>query len=199
MSIEKDCPCGVCAQFPRSIYVPIGKKLSDKIEIREIDYDVACDVVEAHHSYMDRPGPVNTVKCHGIYLKGYLAGCVCYSEPIASIPLEGIEKGEYKEVSRVCIVPDIPNLASCGMANSQKLFERTYAAKNSILALFTFIIDEKKGSMFAALRGLGWERIGEASSKQPGNRRNKEVYGKEKDKWMCRLSPHEHSHSVLDF
>jgi len=53
--------------------------------------------------------------------------------------------------------------------------------------LITFIREDYKGSMFAALAGKGWHHHGHSEGTQPGNAPNHEIHDWDKERWVCEI------------
>ena len=167
---------------------PLGWPIQDHIEVDTIPKKLANQVHMAHHSYVHEPKH-NAVYNHGVFLDNELVGAISYGYLLASEPIHGYESDEYIEVSRVTIANDTPNLASCSMAQSQQEFIEEYAKNNDIGLLVTYVHEDWEGSMFKALRGLGWEHDGHiAEGHQAGNRREREIREYDKKRWVCELA-----------
>lgn len=191
--IRKECLCPVCKFTPKDrVEYPLGFPIAEKVEAKKIESDRADEIVEAHHSYM-KEGVHNSIVDHGIYLNGWLVGAVSYAVPLFCTMVEGVNHTNIVSVSRVVIVPDTSNLASCGMARSQELFEMNTAIEYDTELLITWVIEGKKGSMFSALKGLGWECRGtrDGQGQQPSSRPNKDIYMEKKARWICPIEPEE--------
>jgi len=168
--------------------VPLGQKFKHRVEIHGVDHRTCELVCRAHHSYMPYARKNLTPVRHGVFLDESLAGVITYSEPMASEPINGIARKNYFEVSRVAIGVDFPNLASCGMSKSQKIFVDEYANKNGIEMLVTYVRDDYEGSMFEALSGLGWEYDKDSKGHQPGNKPSREIYDYDKKRYVCMVN-----------
>jgi len=106
---------------------------------------------------------------------------------LCSEPINGVEPENTMEVSRACIALDMPNLASCSMAKAQKKFVEDYARENDIEQLVTYVREDYDGTMFKALRGLGWQKDGVSKGHQAGNRPEREIRSYDKTRWVCPL------------
>ena len=166
--------------------LPLGVPIEHRISVKNIDNRTATRVYESHHSYVNSGR--NGVVHHGVYLDDQLVGAITYDYMLASHEIHGVPSDEYIEVARVCIAHDTPNLASCGMAKSQKKFVNEYANEHNIKLLVSYVREDYKGSMFAALKGLGWHHDGHiAKGHQAGNRPHREIREWDKKRWVCEL------------
>jgi len=172
----------------RPIAVPLGQKFKHRVSIHDVPHRVCELVCRAHHSYMPYARKNLTPVRHGIYIDDTLAGVITYSEPMSSVPINGIQRKYYFEVSRVAIGVDFPNLASCAMARSQKIFIDEYARKENIDMLVTYVRDDYQGSMFEALSGLGWKYDSHSKGRQPGNKTSREIYDHDKKRYVCMVN-----------
>jgi len=170
------------------VAVPLGQKFKHRVSIHDVDHRTCELVCRAHHTYMPYARKNLTPVRHGIFLDECLAGVISYSEPMASEPINGISRKHYFEVSRVAIGVDFPNLASCGMAKSQKIFIDEFAQANDIKMLITYVRDDYEGSMFEALSGLGWEYDKDSKGHQPGNKPSREIYDYDKKRYVCMVN-----------
>lgn len=167
--------------------LPLGISISDRVETKPIRASLANKVHTAHHSYV--ASGRNGVVHHGIFLDSELVGAITYSYMLASEPIHGYESDEYIEVSRVTVANNTPNLASCAMAQSQDKFAKTYAAKNNIGLLVTYVREDYEGSMFKALEGKGWYHDGHiAIGHQAGNRTEREIREWDKKRFICEIN-----------
>lgn len=166
---------------------PCGIPIGDKVSVDGIPKRIANRVHKSHHSYITEPKH-NAVVNHGIFLDGELVGAISYGYLLASEPIHGYDSDEYIEVSRVTVANETPNLASCAMTESQKRFADSYAEDNDIGLLVTYVHEDWSGSMFAALKGLGWHHDGHTvEGHQAGNRRHRDIRDVDKDRWVCEL------------
>ena len=161
---------------------PLGVSISDKVTIKDIDERTATRIYEAHHSYVPRG---RTGTHHGVYLDGHIVGAISYSSYPSSATINGYGSENIREVSRVCVAHDTPNLASCAMAKSQDKYIEDRGDEFELL--ITFIREDYKGSMFKALSGKGWEYHGHSEGKQPGNAPNHEIHDWDKERWVCEI------------
>lgn len=165
---------------------PLGFPIKDKVTVQEVRPRIANNVHRVHHSYVDSGR--NSMVHHGIFLQDSLVGAISYAYMLSSEPIHGYESDEYVEVARVTVANDTPNLASCAMAQSQKQFVQEYVDDKDIGMLVTYIHEDWKGSMFAALEGLGWHHDGHvANGHQAGNRTEREIREYDKKRWVCEL------------
>ena len=165
---------------------PLGWPIKEKVSIHNIRKRLANQIHTQYHSYIDTKRH-NSVVNHGIFVDGKLSGAISYAYLLCSSPIAGYEPDEYLEVARVTVAIDMPNLASCAMAQSQDRFKTTYAAKNGIGLLVTFVHEDWDGSMFKALRGKGWQFDGVSKGHQAGNRAENAIRDVDKDRWICEL------------
>lgn len=160
---------------------PLGVPISDKVDIRDIPRNTADRIYQAHHSYIPRG------RCgwhYGVYLDGQIVGAISFDNWPSQATIRGFESEDIREVSRVCVAHDTPNLASCAMAKAQEQFIDDHQA---IEMLVTYVREDYKGSMFAALKGKGWERDGHSKGHAPGNRQKHEIHDWDKERWVCEL------------
>jgi hypothetical protein len=166
--------------------LPLGIPISHRVSINPIRGQLANQIHAAHHSYVSDPR--NGVLHHGVFLDGDIVGAITYDYMLASEPIHGYESDEYIEVARVTVANDTPNLASCGLAQSQDAFIESYAEEHEIGLLVTYVREDYEGSMFKALRGKGWEHDGHiAEGHQAGNRTEREIREWDKKRWVCEL------------
>jgi len=164
---------------------PLGVPIADKVEIKEIDRRTADRVYEAHHSYLPRG------RCgwhYGVYFEGQIVGAISFDNWPSQATIRGYESEDIIEVSRVCIAHDTPNLASCAMSKAQ---ERFITEHEDVELLVTYIKDGYRGSMFAALRGKGWERDGVSKGSthtyHHGETEVHDIYTSDKERWVCKV------------
>lgn len=161
---------------------PLGVPIAEKVSIKPIDRRTADRVYKAHHSYLPRG------RCgwhYGIYFEGAIVGAVSFDNWPSQSTIRGFESAEIREVSRVCVAHDTPNLASCAMSKAQDRFVEEHG--DGVEMLVTYVREDYKGSMFAALRGKGWERDGNSAGHPPGNREKHEIHDWDKERWVCEL------------
>jgi hypothetical protein len=168
--------------LPEPPTYPCGIEIADKVSIHELDFRAANSVYESHHSYM----PGNRVGWHyGVYLDDRIVGSITFDNWPASATIRGYESNQMREVARVCIANDTPNLASCAMSKAQDRFVEQ--ADDDVEMLVTYVREDYDGSMFAALRGKGWEHDGDSTGGAPGNRESKAIHDWDKERWVCPL------------
>jgi hypothetical protein len=68
-----------------------------------------------------------------------------------------------------------------------KAQDKFVAEHDNFELLVTYIREDYKGSMFAALSGKGWEYEGESKGMPPGNRETKEIHDWDKQRWVCEV------------
>jgi len=157
---------------------PLGVSIADKVTLHRIDRRAANRMYQAHHSYLPRG------RCgwhYGVYLDGSIVGAISFDNWPSQATIRGYESSDIIEVSRVCIAHDTPNLASCAMSKAQDLFLSDHDPK----LLVTYVREDYKGSMFAALQGKGWERDGHSTGHAPGNRQEHDIHNWDKERWVC--------------
>jgi hypothetical protein len=161
---------------------PLGVPISDKVSIQEIDRRSADRMYKAHHSYLPRG------RCgwhYGVYFEDRIVGAISFDNWPSQATIRGYESADIREVSRVCIAHDTPNLASCAMAKAQDQFVTEHC--DGIELLVTYVREDYEGSMFAALAGKGWQRDGHSKGHAPGNREKHEIHDWDKERWVCEL------------
>jgi len=149
----------------------------DKIKAR-----TANGIYDNYHSYMNggRQG-----KHYGVFLDGALVGSISFNTWPSSSKIKGYQSEQIREVVRVCIANETPNLASCAMSKAQDMY--TSEIDDEIKLLVTYVRSGYDGTMFKPLRGKGWEFDRRMDGHQPGNHPNQDIYGYEKDRWICEL------------
>jgi hypothetical protein len=165
--------------------LPLGYPIADKVSVEQVDQRVARAVYEKHHSYL----PNNRVGCHyGIFLQNEIVGSITFSAWPSGGTVRGYDSENVREVSRVCVGHDTPNLASCAMAKAQDDYIEARGAEFEVLV--TYVHEDWSGSMFAALNGKGWERDGVSL----GNGRPtcpwqdvRDIDEVDKERWVCEL------------
>lgn len=181
-----ECNCPVHGYFasppPR---LPCGISFADRVDVRPIPFDVAGEIYKAHHSYLPSYRTSGAPVHHGIYLSDELVGAITYAYMLCSDPILGVDPDRVMAVARVCIVNRTPNLASAALARSQKKFVDDYGDDENIRLLTSFVVEGLDGSMFAALRGLGWRRGRWRRGKTASNRPDNEVRSGRKRRWFC--------------
>ncbi len=165
---------------------PLGLPISGKVGIEPIKKRTANAIHQQYHSYISTERH-NSVVNHGIMVDGELVGAISYAYLLCSSDIAGYPSDEYLEVARVTVGLDMANLASCAMAKSQDKFAETYARRNGINLLVTYVHEDWDGTMFKALRGKGWTHDGTAEGQQAGNRADNDIRDVDKDRWVCKL------------
>lgn len=162
--------------------LPLGYKFKHHVSIRKVDARTATLIYQNHHSYLPshRAGTH-----HGIYFQGELVGAITYSSYPSSAHINGHPPAQIREVGRVCVAIDMPNLASCSMAKSQDIYADNHP---DIKILVTFVREDYEGSMLAALEGKGWEPDRWSEGVQPGNSPEKDIYDWDKQRWICPIN-----------
>lgn len=90
------------------------------------------------------------------------------------------------EISRICIGVEMPNLASCSLAESQKTFVNE-SAPDDTEYLLTFVRADYDASMVKALKGMGWSLTSISKPSRAGNRNHKSIRDQFKWVFMCPL------------
>lgn len=175
------CHCPICKQGDIPT-LPFGVPFAGKLRVESVTETVVKPVYENHHSYMPETPTVN-ITHHGVFLGSYLVGCITYRHPLIQ-SLNGVDGSDIIEVARVCIVPEMPNLASAALARSQDRFIKQEASRRGIRLLLTFVRADYEGSMVKALSDKGWEFTGTVEAGQAGNRPYEEVRDYEKDRYL---------------
>ena len=165
---------------------PLGVSIADKVSIDPIKKRVANAIHKKYHSYINTERH-NSVVNHGIMVDDELAGAISYGYLLCSSEIQGHAPDEYLEVARVTVAIDMPNLASCAMSKSQERFAETYARRNGIGLLVTYVHEDWDGSMFKALRGKGWHADRLSEGRQAGNRAENAIRDVDKTRWVCEL------------
>jgi len=162
--------------------IPLGVPISDRVEIREIGRRTADRLYAAHHSYLPRG---RQGYHYGVYFDDRIVGAITFDAWPSQSKIRGHPSAEIREVARVCIAHDTPNLASCAMAKAQDKFVEERC--EGIELLVTYVREDYHGSMFRALRGKGWEVDGHSKGHAPGNRQKYEIHDYDKQRWVCEL------------
>jgi len=166
--------------------LPKGIPFSDRVEIWEIPYSVSCGIYENHHSYVNAGREQSFIR-HGIYFDDELVGAIDWAYMLCSSPIGYVPSHQYVELARVCVAVDMPNLASCAVAKSQKKASETFDDKN-IRLLVSYVREDYDGTMFKALDG--WERDGHISTgHQAGNRPDRDIRDWDKVRWVYTRMP----------
>jgi len=168
---------------------PLGMPITDRVSLQTIDRRTADRMYETHHSYISRG---RKGYHYGVYLDGEIVGAITFDAWPSQSSIRGYESREIKEVARVCIANDTPNLASCAMSMAQDKFvserpDNDTAETTPLNLLVTYVREDYQGSMFAALAGKGWERDGHSTGHAPGNRQKHEIHNWDKERWVCEL------------
>ena len=168
---------------------PLGVSIADKVGVKRIDRRTADRMYQSHHSYLARG---RKGYHYGVYLDGQLVGAITFDAWPSQSEIRGYKSREIKEVARVCIANDTSNLASCAMSIAQDTFvaerpDNDTAEDTPLSLLVTYVREDYEGSMFAALRGKGWERDGHSTGHAPGNRQKHEIHSWDKERWVCEL------------
>ena len=165
---------------------PIGVPIADKVSVATIDQRTATRVYEAHHSYLDRG------RCgwhYGVYLEDGLVGAITFDNWPSQSEIRGYESADIREVARVCVAHETPNLASCAMAKAQDTFVDQHGDEFDLL--LTYVHGEYEGSMFKALRGKGWEFDGISEGRNRGPHHGEseiyDIYKTDKERWVCEI------------
>lgn len=161
---------------------PLGVPIKDKVDIREIDRRSADRVYISHHSYLPRG---RKGWHYGVYFENQLVGAISFDAWPSNGTIRGYESEDIHEVSRVCIAHDTPNVASCAMSKTQDKHLRKH---DDIKLLVTYVREDYDGSMFAALKGKGWEVDGVSEGHPPGNREKHDIHDYDKTRWVCEVS-----------
>ena len=165
--------------------LPLGYPIADKVTVGQIEQRAAKAIYEQHHSYL----PNNRVGFHyGVFLDNKIVGSITFSAWPSGGTIRGYESSDVREVSRVCIGHDTPNLASCAMSKAQDEYIDLHGDEFELLV--TYVHTDYKGSMFAALQEKGWERDG--ISKGNGTptcpwQDVREIDNADKERWVCEL------------
>lgn len=167
---------------------PLGVPIAQKVTVNRIDRRAADRVYEQHHSYLPRG---RKGWHYGVYLDDVLVGAVTFDAWPSQATIRGYESAEIREVARVCIANGTSNLASCGMAEAQDVFMAEHGRDDGIQLLITYVREGYAGSMFAALRGKGWERDGVSEGRARGPHQGEstvhDIYEREKERWVCEV------------
>jgi len=160
--------------------LPLGVPIADRVSVRKVDRRTADRMYSEHHSYLP------TGRCgwhYGVYFDESIVGAISFDNWPSIGSIRGHESDTIREVSRVCIAHDTPNLASCAMARAQDTFLDDHG--DGVKLLVTYIREDFEGSMFAALAGKGWEFEGWSEGRPPGNREVREIHNYDKKRWVC--------------
>ena len=160
----------------------LGWSVADRVSIESIKRRTADAIYENHHSYIQRG---RQGWHYGVMLDGELVGAITFDAWPSQSEIRGYKSAKIREVARVCIVNETPNLASCAMAKAQDRFLAERG--DGIELLVTYIREDYKGTMFKALKSKGWEYDGESKGHAPGNRQEHEIHNYDKQRWVCKL------------
>jgi len=168
---------------------PLGFPIADRVSLQTIDRRTADRMYKSHHSYISRG---RKGYHYGVYLDDEIVGAISFDAWPSQSSIRGYESREIKEVARVCIANDTPNLASCAMSMAQDKFisdrpDNDTAETTPLNLLVTYVREDYEGSMFAALAGKGWERDGHSTGHSPGNRQKHEIHNWDKERWVCEI------------
>ena len=160
----------------------LGMPIAKRVEIEPIKRRTADAIYENHHSYIQRG---RQGWHYGVMLDGELVGAITFDAWPSQATIRGLESANIREVARVCIANETPNLASCAMAKAQDTFLDELG--DGIELLVTYIREDYKGTMFKALKSKGWEYDGNSKGQAPGNRQEHEIHNHDKERWVCEL------------
>ncbi|AGM11113.1 hypothetical protein M196_gp19 [Halorubrum tailed virus 4] len=160
----------------------LGWSLADKVTIEPIKRRTADNIYKNHHSYIARG---RQGYHYGVMLDGSLVGAITFDAWPSQSSIRGYKSAKIREVARVCIVNESPNLASCAMAHAQDTFIAERG--EGIELLVTYIREDYKGTMFKALQSKGWEYDGDSKGHAPGNRQKHEIHNYDKERWVCKV------------
>lgn len=165
---------------------PLGWPLAERVTIKSIDRRTADRMYRAHHSYLQRG---RKGWHYGVYLDGHIVGAITFDAWPSQATIRGYESADIREVARVCLANDTPNLASCSMAQAQDKFLAQHG--DGVKLLITYVHEEYDGSMFAALSGKGWEKDGwsEGNARAPHHDTGEvyDIYTTDKQRWVCNV------------
>ena len=159
---------------------PVGWSIKDKVGVVSIKRRTASAIYKLYHSYRPRG------RCgwhYGITLDGELVGAISFDSWPSEGQIRGYDSCDIKEVARVCVVNETPNLASCAMSKAQEVFVDTHGKDTELLV--TYVHEDFQGSMFKALRGKGWELDGYSPPQTGYSHNQKAEFGKQR--WVCEL------------
>jgi len=159
---------------------PLGVSIAEKVTIQRIDRRAATTIYQAHHSYLPRG---RCGRHYGVYLDGRIVGAITFDSWPSEGKIRGFESKDIKEVARVCIAHDTPNLASCAMGKAQDTFLKEHGS--GVKLLVTYVREDYSGSMFSALQGKGWRHDGYSEPQTGYSHNDKAEWGKER--WVCEL------------
>ena len=164
----------------------LGIPIAKRVEIEPIKRRTADAIYENHHSYIPRG---RQGWHYGVMLDGELVGAITFDAWPSQSEIRGYKSAKIREVARVCIVNETPNLASCAMAKAQDKFLADRG--EGIELLITYVREGWNGTMFAALKSKGWERdtVVEGKNRGPhhGESEIHDIYKADKERWVCEL------------
>ena len=159
---------------------PTGWPIKDKINIEPIKKHTATKIYKLHHAYRNRKRAGTD---YGIMLDGQLVGAVTFNAWPSAGTIRGYKSKSIREVARVCVVNETPNLASCAMSKAQEAYVKK--CSSNVKMLITYIHEDYEGSMFKALQGKGWEYDGYSEPHTGYSHNQKAEFGKQR--WVCEL------------
>ncbi|QLH82382.1 hypothetical protein [Halosimplex pelagicum] len=92
---------------------------------------------------------------------------------------------EIIELNRICIGVDMPNLASCGLAQSQDRFLESSSCPSDTEYFLTLVRADFDASMIKALADRGWTLRSISEPTEAGNREHKTIHDEYKWVWIC--------------
>jgi hypothetical protein len=104
---------------------------------------------------------------------------------------------EIMEINRICIGVDMPNLASCGLAQSQDRFLRSSNCPADTKFFLTLVRADFDASMIKALADRGWTLRSISEPTSAGNRSHKAINDKYKWVWICPVEVVQNQQSTL--
>ena len=165
---------------------PLGWSLADRVEVESIRRRTADAIYESYHSYIPRG---RQGWHYGVLLDGELVGAITFDAWPSQSTIRGYKSASIREVARVCLVNETPNLASCSMAKAQDEFLDDHG--EGIDLLITYVREGWAGTMFAALKSKGWERDatveGKGRGPHHGDSEVHDIYKADKTRWVCEL------------
>jgi hypothetical protein len=165
---------------------PLGWSIADRVDVTSIKRRTADNIYKNHHSYIQRG---RQGWHYGITLDGELVGAVTFDAWPSQSEIRGYESASIREVARVCVVNQTPNLASCAMAKAQKQFLEQHG--DGIEMLITYVREGWEGTMFKALKGMGWEKDAQVEGRNRGPHHGEseihDIYTADKTRWVCEI------------
>lgn len=159
---------------------PVGWPIADRISIERIKKHTATEIYKLHHSYRPR---ARGGWHYGIMLDESLVGAITFDAWPSEGEICGYKSAEIKEVARVCVVNDTPNLASCAMSKAQDKFLESVG--RGVELLVTYVHEDYNASMFKALREKGWREDGYSKPETGYSHNQKAEFGKHR--WVCEV------------